>query len=165
MNQQIKDEGGVTLHQSTVVRWLPLSDLLESLIRSFQIIRKLLTGKGKQRLIMDLSLQYLKQLYTLLKPFKHVIVSIQKGDAPSIYLVPMCYITLKDVLQSFESIENYNQENLLDSQENQLFDESLDDELENELPGIDMQRNFSSSSVFHRLFQESNGFESALSCY
>jgi hypothetical protein len=65
---------------------------------------------------------------------------------------------LKDVLQSFESIKNYNQEN-------QLFHESFDDDLENELAGINMQRNFSSSSVFHRLFQESNGFESALSCY
>ncbi|CAF1294249.1 unnamed protein product [Rotaria sordida] len=136
MNTEIKQEGGVTLHQSTVVGWLTLSDLLESIIKSFKVIRKLLTGKEKYRLITDLNLQYLKQLYTLLKSFKHIIVSVQKGNAPSLYLVPMCYITLKQVLQSFEAIKKYNQENIDKPNENQLPDDSTDYDLEDELPGI-----------------------------
>ena len=138
MNSEIKQEGGMTLHQSTVVRWLSLSDLLESVIKSFRIIRKLLTGKGKQRLITDLNLQYLKQLCTLLKPFKHIIVSVQKSNAPSLYLVPMCYITLKQVLQSFGAIKKYIKKNVDEVDENQLSDDPTDYDLEAELPGIDL---------------------------
>ena len=80
MNQEIKQDRGVTVHQSTIVRWLSLSDLLESVIKSFKTIRKLLIGKEKQRLIMNLNQQYLKQLCALLKPFKHIVKSIQIGN-------------------------------------------------------------------------------------
>jgi hypothetical protein len=136
LNQEIKENGGVTLHQATVVRWLSLSDLLASVIKSFKIIRKLLMGKEKQRLIMDLNLQYLKQLCTLLKPFKHVMISVQKGEAPSLYLVSLFYITLKEILQSFESVKQYNHENVDREEENQSFDDLNDDDLEHELLGI-----------------------------
>jgi len=115
-----------------------MSDLLESVIKSFKIIRKLLIGKEKQNLISDLNLQYLKQLCTLLKPFKHVIVSVQKGNAPSLHLVTMCYITLKHVLQSFESIKKYNQENLDEVKENEISDDSTDDDLAVEVPGMNI---------------------------
>jgi hypothetical protein len=138
LNQQIKEEGGVTLHQATIVRWLSLSALLESVIKSFKIIRKLLTGKEKQKLITDLNLQCLKQLCALLKPFKHIILSVQKGNAPSLYLVTMCYITLKQVLQSFEAVKKYNEENVDEEKENKFFDDSTDEDLEDELPGIDI---------------------------
>ncbi|CAF2099479.1 unnamed protein product [Rotaria magnacalcarata] len=136
LNQQVKENGGVTLYQSTIVRWLSLCDLLESVVKSFKIIRKLLIGKEKQRLIIDLNLQYLKQLCTILKPFKHAIVSIQIGGAPSLYLASMHYAALKDVLQSFESVKKYNEENIDVKKENRSFDDSTDDDLEQELPGI-----------------------------
>ncbi|CAF4222337.1 unnamed protein product [Rotaria sp. Silwood2] len=101
-----------------------------------KLVKKLLTGKEKRKLITDLNLQYLKQFCVLLKPFQHVIVSVQVGDAPSLYLVPMFYATLKEVLQSFELIKKYNEENMDLKKENSLFDDSFDNDLENELPGI-----------------------------
>ena len=97
-----------------------------------------MTGKEKQKLITDLNLQYLKQLCILLKPFKHVIISIQKGNAPSLYLVPLCYITLKQVLHSFDAVKKYIQENLDDANENQSYHDLIDDDVEEELPGIDI---------------------------
>ena len=54
-------------------------------------------------------------------------------------LCPYTYITLKEVLQSFESIKKYNQENLNEEKENEPSDDSNDDDLEPELPGIYIQ--------------------------
>ncbi len=138
MNQEIKENGGATLHQATVVRWLSLSNLLDSVIKSFKIARKLLIGKEKQSLITDLHLQCLKQLSTLLKPFKHVMTSVQKGNSPSLYLVPMCYITLKEILQSFEEVKKYNYENIDNKEkDNESCNAANDEDLEHELPGKD----------------------------
>ena len=47
-------------------------------------MRRVLTGEEKQNLITGLNLQYLKQLYTLLKLFKHIIVSVQSDDVPEL---------------------------------------------------------------------------------
>ena len=115
-----------------VIRFIGVS------IKSFRIIRKLLTGREKQRLITDLNLQYLKQLCILLKTFKHIIVSVQKGNAPSLYLVPMYYITLKQLLQSFGAIKKYIKKNVDEVDENQLPDDPTDYDLEDEPPGIDI---------------------------
>lgn len=135
MNQEIKNNGGGTLHQSTVVRWLSLTDLLESVVKSFKITRRLLIGKAKQQLIMELNLQYLKQLCIILRPFKHIITYIQKGDGSSLHLVSMCFITLKETMSSFESVKDYISENVREKEKEQLFDDSDDVDLGHELPG------------------------------
>ena len=49
---------------------------------------------------------------TILKSFKHIIVSTQSGDASSLYLVSMRCITLKETLRSFQSVTKYNHENI-----------------------------------------------------
>ncbi|CAF1143835.1 unnamed protein product [Adineta ricciae] len=137
LNQEIKDNGGITLHQATVVRWLSLSNLLESLIKSFKIVRKLLFDKDKQLLITDINLQCLKQLCLILKPFKQIVTSIQIGNAPSLYFVPMYYITLKEVLQSFDAVKEYVNENIEDvGDHDSSFKIDKDDDFEHELPGI-----------------------------
>jgi hypothetical protein len=58
LNQEIKEKDGVTVHQATAVKWLSSSDSLESVIKSFKTIQKLLTDKEKQQFITDLNLQY-----------------------------------------------------------------------------------------------------------
>ncbi len=74
----------------------------------------------------------------LLKPFQHIIVSIEKDDAPSLFLVPMCCATLKQVLQCFETVKKFNKENVDEKKENQLLDDSFGDDLEDELPVTDV---------------------------
>ncbi|CAF1608494.1 unnamed protein product [Adineta ricciae] len=80
LNQEIKAAGGTTLHQSCVVPWLSLSDLLQSVIKSFKATKKVLSSNKKQELIDGLNDQYLKQLLILLSPFKHVMTLIQCGN-------------------------------------------------------------------------------------
>ncbi|CAF0841728.1 unnamed protein product [Rotaria sordida] len=114
LNQEIKAAGGTTLHQACI---------------------RQLFNKQKQHLINDLNEQTLKQLVMLLKPFKEMIKIIQYGNAPSLHLVSMCYITLKEVLGSYEMLKQYNKDN-----NNHDDDENLDFindyDLEHELPGI-----------------------------
>jgi hypothetical protein len=135
LNPEIKAAGGMTLHQACVVRWLSLSNLLESVINSFKITKRLLLAKQKQDMINDLNEQSLKQLVMLLKPFKNMMTIIQCGNAPSLHLVSLCYITLKELLSSYELLKQYNKDNR-DEDENDRDSELLyDDDLEHELPG------------------------------
>ncbi len=104
----------------------------------------MLFGKQKQHMINDLNEQTLKQLVILLKPFKNMMTMIQCGNAPSLHLVSMCYITLKELLGSYELLKQYNKDNSDQNKGDQnselLYDD--DDDLEHELPGKHFERIF-----------------------
>ncbi|CAF4803811.1 unnamed protein product [Rotaria sp. Silwood2] len=73
------------------------------------------------------------------------MTSVQNGNAPSLYLVPMFYITLKEILQSFEAVKKFNYENIDNKEEDDhSLDASNDEDLEHELPGT----NVSNSSLY-----------------
>ena len=74
-------------------------------------------------------------MYALLKPFKHSIVSVQNGDASSLYLVSMCFITLKETLRSFQSAKRHNHENIDCEKKDGMLDDINDEDLQQELPG------------------------------
>lgn len=133
MNKEIEDLNGGTLHQSSVVRWLSMSDLLESVLRSFKIIKRLLVAKKKESLLKDFDERIIKQLVLILKPFKHMMKVIQCGNEPSLHLVLMCTITLREAFSSAEALLDYNHAHC-DSE--QSTDESgCDNDQEFELEG------------------------------
>ncbi len=68
-------------------------------------------GKQKQDMINDLNEQSLKQLVMLLKSFKNMMTIVQRGNAPSLHLVSWFYITLKELLSSYELLKQYNKDN------------------------------------------------------
>ncbi|CAF1491119.1 unnamed protein product, partial [Rotaria sordida] len=107
INNDIKEGGGVTLHQSTIVRWLSMSNLLESILKSFTTTKRLLFARQKQALTTDLDEITIKQLVLVLKPFKHTMTLIQTGNIPSLHLVLLSTITLKETLSSYKSLINY----------------------------------------------------------
>ncbi|CAF4547775.1 unnamed protein product, partial [Rotaria sp. Silwood2] len=127
INNDIKVEGGVTLHQSCIVRWLSMSNLLESLLKSLKATKRLLITKKKQSLINDLDETTIKQLVLLLKPFKHVMTLIQTGNAPSLHMVLLCVLTLKDALTSYKALVDYKKIYC-----NSTKKTTIDDELEEE---------------------------------
>lgn len=51
-----------------------------------------------------------EQLIILLKPFKHVVQIVQTGNTPSLYMVLVCTLTLREALASFDSLMKYNQD-------------------------------------------------------
>ena len=86
-------------------------------------------------MINDLNEQYLKQLVLLLKPFRDMMIIIQRGNKPSLHLVSLCFITLKDVLNSYESLKEYNKEHNEEEHDGRsqiIYD---DEDIEHELEG------------------------------
>jgi hypothetical protein len=115
-----------------------MSNLLESLIKSFKATKRLLIARKKQSLINDVDLITIKQLVLLLKPFKHIMTTIQTGSIPSLHMVLLSLWTLKHALSSYESLIDYKNtfcnsyENKTDDDEVEEDEDEEDDELEGE---------------------------------
>ncbi|CAF1209747.1 unnamed protein product [Adineta ricciae] len=103
INQKIKEAGGYALKQSTNVRWLSLIELLESIEKSSNIIGRVLLGKKKFNINMDI----VRSLVRLLRPFKFIIQIIQKGCEPSFHCVLISLLTLRASLESMSSLIAY----------------------------------------------------------
>ncbi|CAF4549315.1 unnamed protein product, partial [Rotaria sp. Silwood2] len=129
LNKNIQSEGGISLCQSTKVRWLSIMQLLESIDRSFKETKKILQEKKKSCLI---DRWIIKRLIHLLRPFKHIMKMIQKGNEPSLYLVLICVMTLRKALSSFENLIKFNKEHDLVSikSDNENCDDEYDFESE-----------------------------------
>jgi hypothetical protein len=135
LNKQIQADGGVALQQSTVVRWLSLINLLESIVRSFKITKRLLANRGQITKVNTIDENVLKQLICLLKPFKHLLQLIQTGSEPSLYMVLIYSLTLKKTLTSFDEILKYQRPpSVIDEENNKqnITDEELDELVESE---------------------------------
>ncbi|CAF4875369.1 unnamed protein product [Rotaria socialis] len=133
LNQEIENAGDGTVHQSVVTRWLSLIDTLESILKSFKIIKKVLASKQQQYLMNNITEKVIKQIILLLRPFKHVIKLIRTGYTPSLYMVLLTVKTLRDATSSYEALLNYNDNSSADHQsgdEHKESDEDLIDELE-----------------------------------
>ena len=132
-NRDIQLEGGFSLCQSSKVRWLSIMQLLESINRSFKETKKVLQEKKKSFFIDRF---IVKRLIYLLRPFKHIITIIQKGNEPSLYLVLICVMTLRRTLISFDNLVNFNRENDDDRNMSTKKKESDDDQydIESEEP-------------------------------
>jgi hypothetical protein len=129
LNKDIQANGGVALKQSTVVRWLSLIELLESLVKSYKQTKKILINRSQQARLNKIDEYVLKQLICLLKPFKNVLKLIQKGDEPSLFMVLPCTLTLRKALSSFDELLKY-QKLKTNNDTEQDDEEDSDDELE-----------------------------------
>ena len=109
MNKDIQANGGVAVKQSTVVRWLSLIDLIESLVKSYKQIKRILINRRQQAKLNKIDEYVLKQLIYLLKPFKKVLHLVQKGDGPPLYMVLLCTLSLRNALSSFDELLKYQQ--------------------------------------------------------
>ncbi len=129
MNKDIQANGGVALKQSTVVRWLSLIDLLESLVKSFRQTKKILVNRSQQVKLNKIDEYVLKQLICLLKPFKNILQLIQTGNSPSLYMVLPCTLTLKKALSSFDELLKY-QKSIINNETKEDDEEDTDEETE-----------------------------------
>ena len=82
--------------------------LVESIDRSFKETKKILQDRKKPFLI---DRWIVRSLTRLLRPFKHILTVMQKGNEPSLYLVLICVLTLKQALRSFENLVKFNNDN------------------------------------------------------
>jgi hypothetical protein len=81
---------------------------LESILRSFRIIKKILCSKQQQKLVMNVDEKIIKQIILVLKPVKHVVKLIQTGNSPSLFMVLLSVETLRNVMSSYKELINYD---------------------------------------------------------
>lgn len=137
MNNEIENSGGRAVHQSIAIRWLSIIESLESILRSFKIIKKVLASKQQQKLAMNVDEKTIKQIILVLKPVKHVMKLIQTGNSPSLFMVLLSVETLRDAMSSYKELLNYN--GVHDSDGSSDESAEPDDDLLEELEGEDKQ--------------------------
>lgn len=108
MNQKIKEADGISLKQATAVRWLSFVNLLESIDRSFQSVKKTLANKEKTFAIERTVVQ---GLVRLLLPFKELLVRFQTSKTPSLHFVLIGIGMLQSTLSSFDALLEYEKRN------------------------------------------------------
>ncbi|CAF1445316.1 unnamed protein product [Adineta ricciae] len=94
LNKPIQDAGGVALKQATVVRWLSMSNLLESIESSIDYLRSILAKSTNSRQSIKLNkinVDGQKDLICLLSVFRDVSLLIQTGNRSSLH---MAYIAM-----------------------------------------------------------------------
>ena len=91
--------------QATVVRWLSLIELLESVKRSYKQIKKVLMNKKKTFALDKL---IISRLIRLLQLFIHVMVVVQQEKAASLHLVTTAILTLRQALHTHTSLIEYS---------------------------------------------------------
>lgn len=99
--------------------------LLENLLQSFQSTRMVLMKRKQQSRMLNIDKIIVEQLVRLLKPFKHIVQIIQTGNSPSLYMVLICTLTLRETLSSLDALIEYNGDNGEDKGENENGEDNL----------------------------------------
>ena len=104
MNKDIQNAGGVSLQQSTIVRWLSVIESLESILLSYKQTKCVLTIRKQQSKLVVIDEKIVEGLIHLLKPLKKTLKLIQTGNNPSLYMVLICTLSLRKTLSSFKNL-------------------------------------------------------------
>ncbi|CAF3936513.1 unnamed protein product [Rotaria sp. Silwood1] len=103
------DGDGVVLKQATIVRWLSLSNLLESIDLSYENLRLVLsksTNSKQAFKLIKINVDGLKDLICLLSVFKDVCILVQTGTRPSLHMAYIAMNKLERHLSGTDADEN-----------------------------------------------------------
>jgi hypothetical protein len=96
---------GTTLHQSSVVRWLSLSDLLESVQKAYASFVIMLNSSEQRTRLESINLELVGKLVLFLNSWKIILSELQCSNAPSLYTVLPCINYLRTELETGEKKE------------------------------------------------------------
>ncbi|CAF3329824.1 unnamed protein product [Rotaria sp. Silwood2] len=91
-----------TLHQSSIVRWLSLHELLSSIEKAYHPLKHILHEKQESSRLEKINMNIVSQLIQFLEPWRYVINEIQLGNSPSLYMVLPCIGYLKQQITKME---------------------------------------------------------------
>ncbi|CAF2045445.1 unnamed protein product [Rotaria magnacalcarata] len=94
-----------TLHQSSVVRWLTLCDLLESLKSAESILFHVLKDHHQRQRLQKINFNMVERLIAFLAPWKNVLKEVQVGNSPSLHCVLPCITYLREQMINGEKKE------------------------------------------------------------
>ena len=108
------------MKQATIVRWLSLSSLLESVDLSYEYVRLILpkSNNNKQSFKLNkINIDGLKDLIHLLSVFKDVSILAQTGSRPSLHMAYIAVNKLEHHLNGNDVNENGESINIDDRHE------------------------------------------------
>ena len=108
------------MKQATIVRWLSLSSLLESVDLSYEYVRLILpkSNNNKQSFkLKKINIDGLKDLIYLLSVFKDVSILVQTGSRPSLHMAYIAVNKLEHHLNGNDVNENGESINIGDRHE------------------------------------------------
>ncbi|CAF4456427.1 unnamed protein product [Rotaria sp. Silwood2] len=79
-----------TLHQSSVVRWLSLYDLLSSIEKAYHPLKQVLIERKELARLERINMNIVGQLIKFLDPWKRIMNEIQLSNSPSLFLTLPC---------------------------------------------------------------------------
>ncbi|CAF3830107.1 unnamed protein product [Rotaria sp. Silwood1] len=91
-----------TLHQSSVVRWLSLHELLSSIEKAYHPLKSILYEKQESSRLEKINMNIVSQLIKFLEPWKYVMNEIQLSNSPSLFLTLPCIGYLKQEIIKIE---------------------------------------------------------------
>ena len=83
---------GRTLHQSSIARWLSLSDLLQSIKNAYPSLVILLNNNKQNSRIQDINMETVEKLIDFFYPWNIVLKELQKTNTPSLLFFDVLHI-------------------------------------------------------------------------
>ncbi len=100
VQQEKKSCEARTVHQSSIVRWLSLSNLLESIRDAYPALVIVLNNNKQNSRIQKINMETVEKLIEYFYPWKVVLNELQKTSTPSLFLVLPCITYLRNELIS-----------------------------------------------------------------
>ncbi|CAF3706922.1 unnamed protein product [Rotaria sordida] len=91
-----------TLHQSSVVRWLSLHELLSSIEKAYHPLKHILHEKQESSRLEKINMNIVSQLIKFLEPWKYVMNETQLSNSPSLFMTLPCIGYLKQQIIKME---------------------------------------------------------------
>ena len=91
-----------TIHQCSIVRWLSMCDLLNSIRKPYEPLTRLLTEAKQLHRLEKINMNIVEQLIEFFKPWRNVMKEVQIGNMPSLHVVFPCINYLQDELRKAE---------------------------------------------------------------
>ncbi|CAF4179202.1 unnamed protein product [Rotaria sp. Silwood2] len=91
-----------SLHQSSIVRWLSLHELLSSTEKDYHPLKHILHEKQESSRLEKINVNIVSQLMKFLEPWKYVMNEIQLGNSPSLFMTFRCIGYLKQQITKKE---------------------------------------------------------------
>jgi aminoglycoside/choline kinase family phosphotransferase len=87
----LQELGRPTIKQEVIVRWLSMSQLLESILASYSTLTTLASEKGTLHHLPTIDVSAVAAIVGLFSPWKHVMERVQATNTPSLHLVVTSY--------------------------------------------------------------------------
>lgn len=97
-NPLLQEAGKPTIKQEVIVRWLSMSQLLESVLASYSTLTNIASEKGTLHVLPSVDITVLATIVDLFSPWKEVMQHIQVTNTSSLHIVITSYWYLLESL-------------------------------------------------------------------